>query len=80
MGKEDTNVTLAFFDNVGILPHTDNGSIRAAEIVAESQKKGKALAATDALIAGVMLSNGCTSIVTRDSDFQRSAGMKVISY
>ncbi len=79
-GTGDLNATLAFFDRVGVLLHRNEGSLQAAELLAASYKHGKALAATDALIAGILLSSGCSRIVTRDSDFRRIAGMQVLEY
>ena len=79
-GAGDLQATLAFFERVGILSHQNEGSLQAAELLAASYKSGKALAATDALIAGILLSSGCSRIVTRDSDFRRIEGMQVLGY
>src|SRR3989338_8796886 len=60
-----------FFDRVGVLPQTNEGSLQAAEIMANASKKGMSIAATDALVAGILLSNGCKHILTKDNDFER---------
>ena len=53
----------------------------SASIMADLIRKGRMIEMRDALIAGCMLRNGYTSIVTRNSeDFSRIAKLEVIPY
>jgi tRNA(fMet)-specific endonuclease VapC len=53
----------------------------SASIMADLIGKGKMIEMRDALIAGCMLRNGCTSIVTRNTeDFSRISKVEVIQY
>ena len=52
---------------------------RTAEIVVESSKKGLAIEPHDAMIAGIASAND-EIIVTRDNQFARLPGLKVLTY
>ena len=53
----------------------------SASIMADLMKQGRMIEMRDALIAGCMLRNGCTSIVTRNiADFSRIANLEVVEY
>jgi len=56
-------------------------SMKAAEISANLIKKGKTIESNDCLIAGIALSNGIKSIVSRnEKHFKRIEGIKVEKY
>jgi len=56
-------------------------SMKAAEISANLIKKGKIIESNDCLIAGIALSNGIKSIVSRnEKHFKRIEGIKVEKY
>ena len=56
-------------------------SIKSAEIAGELMRGGKIISDTDCMIAGIALSNGISTIVTRDKEhFSRIKGIKVESY
>lgn len=56
-------------------------SMKAAEISANLIKKGKIIESNDCLIAGIALSNGIKSIVSRNQKhFKRIEGIKVEKY
>jgi tRNA(fMet)-specific endonuclease VapC len=67
--------------DIQILTFGKDAAQKAASIIANLMRKGKTIEMRDALIAGCMLKNGCTSIVTRNvSDFSRIEEMQVIEY
>jgi hypothetical protein len=69
------------FENIRVLSLDDNAVIKSADIYAEMVKKGNEISNTDCLIAGIALSNGVNSIVTKNiSHFSRIKGLKVESY
>ncbi len=54
---------------------------KSARISAELSVKGEGIEPPDVLIAGIMLANGCTNIITRNTDhFKRIRGINVKSY
>ena len=67
------------FEGIDVLS-LDMASIEAAARIKE-QLKGNEINQNDFLIAGTMIANGCTMIVTRNiKDFQKIKGLSVISY
>ena len=60
----------------------DNASVfKAAKICSELSNQGELIEDLDILIAGICLSNGCTSIVTKNvKHFSRIKGLKVEAY
>ena len=72
---------MTLFEEIRVLPLDDSAVVKSAEISAELIKKGKTLADCDCLIAGIALSKGVSTIVTRNTnDFKRIKGIKVQSY
>lgn len=63
-----------------VLPLDRAGAISAAELSAKLVTRGRALGALDALVAGIALASGYTTIVTRDTDFRRVPDLRVESY
>jgi tRNA(fMet)-specific endonuclease VapC len=67
--------------DIQILTFGKEEAQESASIIANLMRKGKMIEMRDALIAGCMLNNGCTSIVTRNvGDFSRIEKMEVIEY
>jgi tRNA(fMet)-specific endonuclease VapC len=63
-------------ENIRVLPLDDDGIIRAADIFAKLRKQGTMLPDGDCLTAGIALSKGITTIVTRNiKDFKRIKGI-----
>ena len=72
---------IALFENIRVLPLTDQGIIKASEISAELMKKGYPAPDCDCLIAGIALHNNVRTIITRDDKhFQEIKGLKVEDY
>jgi len=69
------------FENIRLLSLDDKSIIRSAEICSELLKKGQAIEDADCLTAGIALSNGVATIVTKNVEhFKRIKGIKVESY
>lgn len=67
--------------NLSILELNYDSSFKAAEIGSDLIKRGMEIQSNDCLIAGVMLSNDCNRIITRDKEhFQRIKGIRVEGY
>lgn len=72
---------MQLFDNIRVLPLDDNAIIEAAKISSSLIKEGKTIADCDCLIAGIMLSKGITTIVTKNmKDFEKIKGLEVETY
>lgn len=72
---------MELFQNINVLPLTDIGIIKSAEICAELLKRGLVISDTDCLTAGIALSYGIDIIVTRDvKHFQRIPSIRVETY
>lgn len=72
---------IALFDNIKVLPVTDQSIIKSAEISAALMNSGKMTKDADCLIAGIALSHGVKTIVTKNvKDFKRVSGLIVESY
>ena len=70
-----------FFSSVSMLKLTEVSIKKAAAIYWELRGEGKTLEPFDCLIAGMMLANGVTNIVTKNKQhFERVKGLNVISY
>ena len=69
------------FENIRLLSLDDNSIVKSAEICSELLKKGLPIEDADCLTAGIALSNGISTIVTRNVEhFKRIKGIKVESY
>ncbi len=72
---------MELFELIRMLPLDDAGIIKSAEISAVLYNKGIPIDDGDCLIAGIALSRGITTIVTRNTDhFERIKGIKVEKY
>ena len=83
--KKNPSKSLALVDimlrNVQVIDLTRNGAVKAAEVHAHLLNQGTPVQPTDCLIAGIALSNGINSIITRNkADFDRIPGMTVVAY
>ncbi len=67
-------------DGFIIFDLTYRASLKAAQIAAALVREGQQICVGDALIAGILLANGCNTIVTNDSHFERVEGLTVESY
>ncbi len=64
-----------------VLPLDRKASIKAGLISSELMEKGKMIDDIDCLTAGILLSNGCDTIVTRNvKHFERIDDIKIESY
>lgn len=69
------------FENIRVLPLDDSGIIKSAEICASLIKRGEIIDDADCLTAGIALSKGITTIVTKNrKHFQRIRGITVEAY
>lgn len=74
-------IATEMLEQIRVLSLDDNGIIKAAEISAKLIKKGCEISDADCLIAGICLSKGITTIITRNTKhFERIAGLNVESY
>ena len=81
VSQEDRHKTMTLFEDMRVLPLDDSGIIKSAEISAEQLKKGEAIEDADCLIAGIALSKGVTTIITRNvKHFEQIKGLKVETY
>ena len=70
-----------FFSSISMLKLTEASSKKAAAIYWELREEGKVLEPFDCLIAGILLANGVTTILTENKrHFERVNGLKVIGY
>lgn len=68
-------------ERLEILTLEKNSAIKSAKIGGELMLNGEIVGDTDNMIAGIALSNGIATIVTRDKEhFQRIKGIKVETY
>lgn len=71
----------ALFEDIRVLPLDDYGIIRAAEISSSLQEYGNYVPDCDCLTAGIALSKGINTIVTRNGEhFKRMKGIRVEAY
>jgi predicted nucleic acid-binding protein len=64
---------------VGVFAIDRKASIKAAQIGGELSKRGERIGHTDALIAGSLMANGCTKLVTGNSkEFEKIKGLSVL--
>jgi len=81
MNPEKFAKASALFENINLLPLTENGIIKSAEISSSLIKKGTIVSDCDCLTAGIALSHDIFTIVTRNvKHFKRMEGIKVESY
>ena len=71
----------SFIDKIAILELDELGSIKAAKIKSNLVLNGKVIEDTDCLIAGIMLSKGYNTVITRNKNhFNRIEGINVEEY
>ncbi len=64
-----------------VLPLDHKAAIKAGQISGELSKQGKMIDDIDCLVAGIILTNGCDTVVTRNSrHFSRIDDLKVEGY
>lgn len=72
---------MEMFENIRVVPLDDNGIIKSADISSTLIRQGKTIEDSDCLIAGIALSKGITTIVTRNvKDFEKIKGLEVETY
>lgn len=72
---------IEMFENIKVLSLDDNSIVKAAEISAELIKKGTVISDCDCLTAGIAISKGINTIVTKNiGHFKRIKGVKVEGY
>ncbi len=79
----DQNIRIAnaLIENIETLGLDRKSADTAAEISARLIKAGQKIEASDALIAGIALSNGENQIITANKNhFERIPGLKIITY
>lgn len=70
-----------FFKTIRVLGLTDYSCKKAAEIHWKLKKKGAMIGKFDCVIAGTLLSNGVTRIITKNKrEFEKIPGLSVIGY
>lgn len=70
-----------FLSKVTVLPLDRRGAIRAGQIAAKLSKQGKMIDDIDCLTAGILLTNGCNVIVSRNTKhFERIEELKTENY
>jgi len=68
-------------EDLTVFPLDRGGALKAAEVAAQLAREGRTLGTGDALTAGILLSRGIDTVVTRDVEhFQRIRGLKVETY
>ncbi|HII16306.1 TPA: type II toxin-antitoxin system VapC family toxin [Candidatus Woesearchaeota archaeon] len=73
--------TQHFFSRFKILPLHEDAMLEAAKICGRLIQKGEDIGDNDCLIAGIALTHGISSILTRNAKhFERIRGIKIISY
>jgi len=72
---------MELFENIRVLPLDDSGIIKSADISSTLVRQGKTIEDSDCLIAGITLSKGITTIVTKNvKDFEKIKGLEVETY
>lgn len=81
VSKQNLLEIMQIFEDIRVLPLDDGAIITAAEIAAQLSSEGKIISDCDILTAGIALSRGMNTIITRNvKDFQRIKGIIVQSY
>ena len=73
--------TRLFFSRFRVLPLHEDAMLESAKICGRLIQKGEDIGDNDCLIAGIALSHGISSIITRNAaHFKRINGIKAVSY
>jgi len=68
-------------DKLTVLPLDHKGAIRAGQIAGTLSRQGKMIDDIDCLAAGILLTNGCSTIISRNvKHFRRIEGLDVENY
>ena len=79
--RDSVEVFSAFISSIEVFEVDYRASFESARIFAGLAAKGRKVEGSDCLVAGTMLSHGCSSILTRNKKhFERIPGLKVESY
>lgn len=78
--EEEERIAHAFFDRVEILSFTPHAAKEAARLQARLITLGKEMESTDAMIAAILMTNGCNTILSRDHAFKRIDDLIVEGY
>jgi len=79
--EKELNTLKNLKEKLEILTLDEDSTIKSAKIGGELMLKGQIVGDTDNMIAGIALSNGISTIVTRDKEhFERIKGIKVETY
>jgi predicted nucleic acid-binding protein len=71
----------SLFGRFIVAPLERRAALRAGEIAGHLLKQGRMIDDADCLAAGILLANGCDTIVTRNvKHFERIEGLKVETY
>ena len=71
---------IELFNRIDVFELNKNAATTAAQLGARLLKKGIKINSHDILIAGTLLSKGITTIITRDKDFEKIAGLHTETY
>ena len=81
VASSDIYKIVELFESIKLLTLDDNSIIKSAEISSNLTKKGEYIPHNDCLIAGIAITNGITTIVTKDSEhFKRIKGIETEEY
>ncbi|MFT4313117.1 MAG: type II toxin-antitoxin system VapC family toxin [Candidatus Woesearchaeota archaeon] len=70
-----------FFDNIQILPLTNNAIRLSTKLFWDLRKKGTEIPLSDCLISQILLENGVFKLLTQDTKhFKRIPGLKVCDF
>jgi predicted nucleic acid-binding protein len=79
--KEHLEKVFALLSKLVVLPLDRKSAIKAGFISGMLTKKGNKIGETDCLIAGIVIANGITTIITENkAHFDRVPGIEVITY
>ena len=79
--KTSLLIRKALLEGLTLLPLSQSAAIRSAEIEAKLRERGEFVGTADTMIAGIMLDNGITEILTRNEEhFNLIEGITVINY
>lgn len=79
--SENREQVMNLFDNMKLLELNDTGILIASEIRANGMRQGKPIGDSDCLIAGIALSHGINTIITKNvKHFERIPGLKIETY
>ena len=79
--QKEIEIAKSFLARILVLGLDIPAILKSGEIRRGLMKEGRLIGTNDLLTAGIMLHNGCSTILTRDvKDFERISGISVITY